>query len=66
MDGADACAESSCRLGAGAPRRTSSPVLLGALPASLGERLADVAYVDLRYTNGFAIGWISRIATRQQ
>ncbi|WP_428309869.1 cell division protein FtsQ/DivIB [Hydrocarboniphaga sp.] len=38
-------------------------VLLGALPASLGERLADVAYVDLRYTNGFAIGWISRAAT---
>jgi cell division protein FtsQ len=49
------------RLGAG-DAAEKLPVLLGALPASLGERLADVAYVDLRYTNGFAIGWISRIA----
>ncbi len=27
-----------------------------ALPA-LSEKLADVAYVDMRYTNGFAVGW---------
>ena len=27
-----------------------------ALPA-LGARLATVAYVDMRYTNGFAVGW---------
>jgi cell division protein FtsQ len=27
-----------------------------ALPA-LGARLASVAYVDMRYTNGFAVGW---------
>lgn len=47
------------RLGAG-DAAEKLPVLTGALPASLGERLADVAYVDLRYTNGFAIGWVSR------
>lgn len=47
------------RLGPGAAA-DKLPVLLGALPASLGERLAEVAYVDLRYTNGFAIGWLSR------
>lgn len=33
-------------------------VLRTALPAALGERLSEVAYVDLRYTNGFAIGWL--------
>ncbi|MGA9854422.1 MAG: cell division protein FtsQ/DivIB [Gammaproteobacteria bacterium] len=27
-----------------------------ALPV-LSEKLADVAYVDMRYTNGFAVGW---------
>ena len=47
------------RLGPGAAA-DKLPVLLGALPAALGERLAEVAYVDLRYTNGFAIGWLSR------
>ena len=25
--------------------------------AALSARLADVAYVDMRYTNGFAVGW---------
>lgn len=39
------------------------PVLRGALPAALGERLGEVAYVDLRYTNGFAIGWAARNRT---
>ena len=39
------------------------PVLAEALPAALGERLADVAYVDLRYTNGFAIGWTQTAAS---
>ena len=29
-----------------------------ALPA-LGARLTSVAYVDMRYTNGFAVGWAS-------
>jgi len=29
-----------------------------ALPV-LSEKLADVAYVDMRYTNGFAVGWAS-------
>ena len=35
------------------------PVLTGALLAAVGNRLDEVAYVDLRYTNGFAIGWIA-------
>lgn len=33
------------------------PMILDALPTALGDRLNEVAYVDLRYTNGFAIGW---------
>jgi cell division protein FtsQ len=33
-----------------------------ALPA-LGARLASVAYVDMRYTNGFAVGWKGVTAT---
>lgn len=27
------------------------------VPGALGERLAEAAYVDLRYGNGFAVGW---------
>lgn len=27
------------------------------VPRVLGERLADAAYIDMRYTNGFAVGW---------
>lgn len=34
-------------------------VITGALLAAVGNRLDEVAYVDLRYTNGFAIGWVS-------
>jgi cell division protein FtsQ len=29
----------------------------GSVLAALSARLADVAYVDMRYTNGFAVGW---------
>lgn len=32
-----------------------------ALPA-LGARLATVAYVDMRYSNGFAVGWRAAVA----
>jgi len=53
------------RLGPGAAT-DQLPVLTGALPAALGERLNEVAYVDLRYTNGFAIGWLSRGALPAQ
>ncbi|HET6725400.1 MAG TPA: cell division protein FtsQ/DivIB [Gammaproteobacteria bacterium] len=29
------------------------------VPRVLGARLAEAAYIDLRYTNGFAVGWKS-------
>lgn len=35
-----------------------------ALPA-LGAKLAAVAYVDMRYTNGFAVGWKSAGGSKQ-
>ncbi len=47
------------RLGPGAATDKIG-ALKTALPAALGERLSEVAYVDLRYTNGFAIGWAGR------
>lgn len=34
-------------------------MLLGAALAKLGADLPQVAYIDLRYTNGFAVGWRS-------
>lgn len=33
------------------------PMLTGAARRSLGDRWEQVSYVDLRYTNGFAVGW---------
>ncbi|MDE2234025.1 MAG: cell division protein FtsQ/DivIB [Gammaproteobacteria bacterium] len=36
-----------------------------ALP-TLSSRLAAVAYVDMRYTNGFAVGWKSQMASSGQ
>lgn len=36
-----------------------------ALP-TLREKLTAVAYVDMRYTNGFAVGWKSQIASSTQ
>ncbi len=33
------------------------PMLIGAAQRSIGQRWAEVQYVDLRYTNGFAVGW---------
>lgn len=32
-------------------------VLLGPAQQALHERMPEVAYVDLRYTNGFSVGW---------
>ena len=32
-------------------------MLLGAAARALHDRMADVQYVDLRYTNGFSVGW---------
>ncbi|WP_051278605.1 cell division protein FtsQ/DivIB [Solimonas flava] len=34
-------------------------MLLGAAERALKDRIADVKYVDLRYTNGFSVGWIT-------
>lgn len=33
------------------------------VPRVLGERLAAAAYIDMRYTNGFAVGWKQDSAT---
>jgi len=30
----------------------------------VAKRSAEVAYVDMRYTNGFSVGWNSRSASR--
>lgn len=35
------------------------PLLTGVVARTLAGRMADVAYVDLRYSNGFAVGWVS-------
>ncbi|MGH8445923.1 MAG: cell division protein FtsQ/DivIB [Solimonas sp.] len=34
-------------------------MLLGAAEHALKDRMADVKYVDLRYTNGFSVGWLT-------
>ena len=39
------------------------PMLTGAAQRSIGARWAEVQYVDLRYTNGFAVGWREAEAT---
>lgn len=39
------------------PPQSKLPMLTGAVMQTLSERIADVRYVDLRYTNGFAVGW---------
>ncbi|MCK5768992.1 cell division protein FtsQ/DivIB [Algiphilus sp.] len=46
----------SFRLGKGDPV-TQLPRLRDAVAPALGGRLERVAYVDLRYGNGFAVGW---------
>ena len=52
------------RLGAG-DIGEKLPTLTGALLDAVGGRLDEVAYVDLRYTNGFAIGWVNQDGTQQ-
>jgi cell division protein FtsQ len=44
------------RLGTDAPDRHLA-LLTGVVQRELGGRWADVQYIDLRYTNGFAVGW---------
>lgn len=44
------------RLGADAPDRHLA-MLTGVVQRTLGGRWGDVQYIDLRYTNGFAVGW---------
>ncbi len=46
----------SLRLGKDDPV-TQAPLLNGAVARSLASRMDSVAYIDLRYTNGFAVGW---------
>jgi len=44
------------RLGQGDPRK-HVPLILGTVSDSLNTQLEKVAYVDLRYSNGFSVGW---------
>jgi cell division protein FtsQ len=44
------------RLGRGAPEQ-SVALLAGPVRTALAGRLQEVAYVDLHYINGFAVGW---------
>lgn len=46
------------RLGKGDPLAQTVP-LLGAVRHTLADQLDRVAYIDLRYANGFAVGWAS-------
>jgi cell division protein FtsQ len=39
------------------PPEERLPVLIGAARRALESRWAEVRYLDLRYTNGFAVGW---------
>lgn len=48
--------DSTLRLGKGAPAETI-PRLREVVVPALGGRMAHVDYVDLRYGNGFAVGW---------
>ncbi len=50
------------RLGESDPRGKIA-LLQGAVRSTLAERLDQVAYVDLRYSNGFAVGWKSTAGT---
>lgn len=35
------------------------PLLLGTVSQNLSAYLAQIAYIDLRYSNGFSVGWIN-------
>ncbi|WP_162932222.1 cell division protein FtsQ/DivIB [Solimonas sp. K1W22B-7] len=47
------------RLGRGTPDEKLD-MLLGAVLRKLAEELPQVGHIDLRYTNGFAVGWRSQ------
>lgn len=47
------------RLGRGDPLPKAA-LIAGVVTRSLGLRLAEINYVDLRYSNGFAVGWAER------
>lgn len=49
------------RLGQGDPRRHVA-LILGTVSESLNAVLEKVAYVDLRYSNGFSVGWKDGVA----
>ncbi|HSW13708.1 MAG TPA: FtsQ-type POTRA domain-containing protein [Solimonas sp.] len=49
------------RFGRGVPDEKLD-MLLGAALAKLAEQLPQVGHIDLRYTNGFAVGWRSQPA----
>ena len=44
------------RLGRGDPLAKAS-LITGAVTHALSARLGEIAYVDLRYSNGFSVGW---------
>lgn len=53
------------RLGRGDPLRRL-PVLLGPAHEALNDELARVAHIDLRYANGFSVGWrLDEMATEE-
>ncbi len=43
----------------------SLPTLLGPVMQTLAQRLPEVAHVDLRYTNGFSVGWREPLTATQ-
>lgn len=49
------------RLGQGDPRERLA-MILGSVSATLSSQLDKVAYVDLRYSNGFSVGWKDGVA----
>ncbi len=49
------------RLGQGDPRRHVA-LILGTISDSLNAQLEKVGYVDLRYSNGFSVGWKDGVA----
>jgi len=53
------------RLGEDDPRDRSAAIL-GVVGHSLADKLDQVAYIDLRYRNGFAVGWVSRDDCQRQ
>lgn len=55
-------ADTELRLGRGDPL-VAAAVLQGVAAQTLTARADEIAYVDLRYTNGFAVGWRSGAST---